>query len=88
MGLNFIGGERIQRGKGIGGLLRAASKLFSPITKLTKKALKSHSGKKIVNAVKDQALDSAVNVAKGIANGNNVKETLKDDLQAKIQGNA
>ena len=38
MGLNFIGGERIQRGKGIGGLLRAASKLFSPITKLTKKA--------------------------------------------------
>ena len=52
MGLNFIGGERIQRGKGIGGLLRAASKLFSPITKLTKKALKSHSWKKNIKCCK------------------------------------
>ena len=87
MGLNFIGGERIQRGKGIGGILRVASKLFSPITKLAKKALKSHSGKRIVNAVKEQALDSTVNVVKGVAGGKNIKETLKDEFK-NVKNNA
>ena len=81
MGLNFLGGERIQRGRGIGGLLRVASKLFSPISKLAKKALRSDPGKRILNAVKEQAVDSSVNVVKGIANGENIKETLKDEFQ-------
>ena len=81
MGLNFMGGERIQRGRGIGGLLRVASKLFTPISKLAKKALRSDPGKRILNAVKEQAVDSSVNVVKGIANGGNIKETLKDEFQ-------
>ena len=81
MGLNFLGGERIQRGKGIGGLLRVASKLFAPISVLAKKAIKSDPGKRILNAVKDQALDSSVNVVKDIASGKPIKETLKDEFR-------
>ena len=80
MGLNFLGGERIQRGRGIGGLLRVASKLFSPISTLAKKAIKSEPGKRILNAVKDQAVDSTVNVVKDIVGGKNIKETLKDEF--------
>ena len=45
----FHGGERLQRGRGIGGLLRIASKLFRPMGTLTAKALKSQTGKKITS---------------------------------------
>ena len=48
----FHGGERLQRGRGIGGLLRIASSLFRPLGSVTAKALKSAAGKKIINAVK------------------------------------
>ena len=87
MGLNFLGGERIQRGRGIGGLLKTVSKLFFPISTLAKKALKSESGKKILNAVKDQAVESTVNVVKDIAGGKNVKESLKEEFQ-NVKSNA
>ena len=49
----FHGGERLQRGRGIGGLLRIASKLFRPMGTLTAKALKSQTRKKIIEAVKN-----------------------------------
>ena len=77
----FLGGERIQRGKGIGGILRIASKLFKPLGNLAVKAVKSPTGKKIVNAVKSQAIDSSINVAKDLASGQGIKESLKDEFK-------
>ena len=63
MGIYFDGGERLQRGRGIGGLLKLASKLFSPLARVAKKALQSNTGKKLANAVKEQAIESSINVA-------------------------
>ena len=77
----FHGGERLQRGRGIGGLLRIASKLFRPMGTLTAKALKSQTGKKIVNAVKNQAIDSSINVAKDLVEGKSFKESLKEEFE-------
>ena len=81
MGMFFHGGERIQRGRGIGGLFRIASKLFKPLASLAVKAVKSPAGKKIVNAVKNQAIDSSINLAKDLAGGKSVRESLKDEFE-------
>jgi hypothetical protein len=81
MGLFFHGGERIQRGRGIGGLFRFASKLFKPLGTLAVKAVKSPAGKKIVNAVKNQAIDSSIKVAQDLVSGKSVKESLKDEFE-------
>ena len=81
MGPFFPGGKRIQRGRGIGGWLGIASKLFKPLGSLAVRAVKSTAGKKIVNAVKNQAIDSSINVAKNIASGKCVKESLKDEFE-------
>ena len=80
MGLHFIGGERIQKGKGIGGLLRFASKLFLPISRVAKKAIQSNTGKKIVDAVKEQAIDSSINLASDIVQGKDIKESFKNEF--------
>ena len=45
------------------------------------KAAKSSTGKKIVNAVKNQAIDSSLNVAKDLVSGKGVKESLKDEFE-------
>ena len=79
MGPFFPGGKRIQRGRGIGGWL--VSKLFKPLGSLAVKAVKSSTGKKIVNAVKNQAIDSSLNVAKDLVSGKGVKESLKDEFE-------
>lgn len=81
MGLHFVGGERIQRGSGIGGLLRIASKLFFPIAKVAQKVLQSDTGKQIVGAVKNQAINSSINIANDIAEGKNVKESFKNEFE-------
>jgi len=81
MGLYFTGGERIQRGRGIGGLLKIASKLFAPLASFTKKALTSNVGEKVVKAVKKQAIDSSINIAKDLASGRNVKESLQSEFE-------
>ena len=81
MGPFFLGGERVQRGRGIGGLLRSVSKLFKPLGNLAVKAAKSPAGKQIVNAVKNQAIDSSINVAKDLASGKGVRESLKDEFK-------
>lgn len=81
MGPFFHGGQRIQRGRGIGGLFRIASKLFKPLASLAVKAVKSPAGKQIVNAVKNQAIDSSINVAQDLASGKSVKESLKDEFE-------
>ena len=81
MGLYFVGGERLQKGKGIGGLMRFASKLFLPISRVAKKAIQSNTGKKIVDAVKEQAIDSSINIATDIAKGKDLKDSLKNELE-------
>ena len=81
MGLYFVGGERIQKGRGIGGLLRFASKLFLPISRVAKKAIQSNAGKKIVDAVKEQAIDSSINIATDIAKGKDLKGSLSNELE-------
>ena len=80
MGPFFIGGKRVQRGKGIGGLLRLATKLLRPVGTLAAKALKSDTGKRIVDAVKNQAIDSSLNITKDLAEGKNIKETFKNEF--------
>ena len=80
MGVYFTGGERLQRGKGIGGLLKVASKLFSPLASLAKKAVRSETGKQVLSAVKKQAIDSSINIANDIANGKSVKDSLDTEL--------
>ena len=81
MGLYFVGGERIQKGRGIGGLLRFASKLFLPISRVAKKAIQSNTGKKIIDAVKEQAIDSSINLASDIVKGKDIKDSLKDEFE-------
>ena len=39
MSLRFKGGERLQRGRGIGGLLRLVKSLFTPLVKVQVKVL-------------------------------------------------
>ena len=81
MGVYFAGGDRLQRGSGVGGLLKLASRLFSPLARVAKKALNSNTGRKIVNAVKEQAIDSSINIATDIAKGRNLKESLEDEFE-------
>ena len=81
MGLFFPGGKRIQRGRGIGGWLGIASRLFKPLGSLAVKAVKSPAGKTIVNAVKNQAIDSSINVAKDLVEGKSFKESLTDEYE-------
>ena len=81
MGLYFVGGERIQKGRGIGGLLRFASKLFLPISRVAKKAIQSNTGKKIVDAVKEQAIDSSINIASDIAKGKDLKGSFSNEFE-------
>ena len=64
MSLRFRGGERLQRGRGIGGLLRLVKSVFSPLVKTVAKAVKSNTGKALGNALKEQAISSAINLAK------------------------
>lgn len=81
MSRRFIGGDRIQRGRGVGGILRIASRLLSPIAKVVKSALQTDTGRKIGNAVKQQAIESSINLASDIAKGKTVKQSFKDELE-------
>ena len=89
MGTFFRGGERIQRGRGvgIGGVLRMASKLFTPLKNVVQKALSSKTGKKIISSVKEQAIDSSINLAKDLASGKDLKRSISDEME-NVKGNA
>ena len=60
MALRFRGGERLQRGRGIGGLLRLAKGLFKPILKSAKEAITSNAAKAIGKTVANQLVESIV----------------------------
>ena len=87
MGTFFRGGERIQRGKGIGGVLRIASKLFTPLKNIVQKALSSETGKKVISSVKEQAIDSSINLAKDLASGKDLKRSITDEI-GNVKANA
>lgn len=81
MGIHFNGVDRIQRGRGVGGLLKIAAKLFAPLKNIVKKAITSSTGKKVVDAVKTQAIDSSINLAKDIVQGGNVGESIQKEFE-------
>ena len=74
MSIRFSGGDRFQRGRGIGGLLRIAKNLFQPVVRTIGKAIKSNTGKAIGNALKEQAIESGTNLMKDVILGNDLKE--------------
>ena len=87
MTLRFTGGEYLQRGRGLGGLLRLAKSVFSPIVRTVTKAAKSSTGKSILNALKQQAIESSMNLATDALRGNDMSESFQGELTS-IRENA
>lgn len=85
MSLRFRGGERLQRGRGIGGLLRLFKSVFSPLVKSAGKtivkAATSDTGKAVLRNIKDQAIDSAVKLTADAIRGENMGESLQNEIQ-------
>ena len=85
MSLRFRGGDYIQRGRGIGGLLRLAKSVFLPLMKTAGKtvikAAKSKTGKMIGNAIKEQAISSGTNLLADVVRGNDLEESLHNEGQ-------
>ena len=84
MSLRFKGGNLLQKGRGIGGLLRAASSLFKPFFKTVGstalKVARSNTGKAIGKALKEQAISSAQNIALDTIRGENIKDSLNKEV--------
>ena len=80
MSIQFSGGERFQRGRGIGGLLRLAKGLFKPAIESIGRVVRSNTGQAIGNALKNQAIDTAKNLATDVLTGNNLKEGVKREV--------
>ena len=85
MGIQFYGGERIQKGRGIGGLLRLLKSVFLPAVKSVGKTVlrtaKSDTGKMIAHALKEQAIESGINLASSALRGENLKNAAEAELQ-------
>ena len=68
----------LQRGRGIGGWLRLAKIIFSPllrsIGKTAVKVVASQTGHKAVQVLKEQALSSSLNMVADIVRGKKMKE--------------
>ena len=82
MTLRFRGGERLQRGLGIGGLLRMAKGLFKPLFKTATKAITSNAAKTAGKAIANQLVESGANIASAALMGDNVNDSLQRELQA------
>ena len=90
--IRFNGGERYQRGRGIGGLLRLAKGLFKPAMESLGRVVKSSAGRAIGNAIKsntgraigkalkNQAIDTAKNLATDVLSGNPLNEGVKREV--------
>jgi hypothetical protein len=85
MSLRFRGGERLQRGRGIGGLLRLIKSVFSPLLKSAGKtivkAATSDTGKAVLRNIKDQAIDSAVKLGVDAIRGEDMDVSLQNEMQ-------
>ena len=84
MALRFAGGEQLQRGRGIGGLLRLMKSVFTPIAKKVGStvvtAVKSKGAKKLLNVLKDQAIDSSMALASDALKGKNMNKSLNNEM--------
>ena len=82
--LRFSGGYPIQRGRGIGGLLRTVVSFFKPVAKTigksAVKAAKSDTAKMLGNSLKEQAINTALNLTSDAIKGNDLNESLKSEL--------
>ena len=85
MSLRFRGGERLQRGRGIGGLLRLLKSVFSPLVKSAGKtivkAATSDTGKAVLRNIKDQAIDSAVKLTTDAMRGEDMNVSLQNEMK-------
>ena len=82
MSIRFSGGDRFQRGRGIGGILRLAKSLFKPVMRTVGKAVKSNTGKAIGNAIKEQVIESGTNLAVDALRGNNLRDGINREVNA------
>ena len=84
MSLKFVGGERIQRGRGLGGILRMIKSLFTPVLKSVGKnvvkAATSNTAKSIAKTLGEQAIESGINLATDALRGNNMKESANNEF--------
>ena len=84
MSLRFKGGERLQRGRGIRGLLQLVKSLYTPLVKSAGKsivkAVTSNTGKAVMNSVKDQAIDSGMKLAADALRGENMEESMYQEM--------
>ena len=80
MSIRFSGGDRFQRGRGIGGLLRLAKNLFKPIVRTVGKAVKSNTGRAIGNALKEQAIETGTNLLTDVIVGNDLNQGLNREV--------
>ena len=80
MALRFRGGERLQRGHGIGGLLRLARGLFKPLATAAKKAITSKTAKAAGKAITNQLVESGANIASDALMGNDINESFQREL--------
>ena len=80
MSIRFSGGEGFQRGRGIGGILRLAKRLFKPVITTIGKAVKSNTGKAIGNAIKEQVIESGTNLAVNALRGNNLRDGINREV--------
>ena len=85
MGVNFRGGELVQKGRGIGGFFRSLASIFKPIVKTVGssvvKAVKSDTAKDIANTLATQAIDSSLNMSKDLIMGNDLKQSFQNEQE-------
>ena len=84
MSLRFRGGERLQRGRGIGGLLRLVKSVFLPMVKTAGKqivrAATSNTGKAVMGSVRDQAISAGTNLAIDALRGSDMQESFSNEV--------
>jgi hypothetical protein len=85
MMVRFKGGELLQHGRGIGGLLRLVKSVFKPLVrtagKTIVKAAKSDVGKQVLKNLKDQAIESGVHLTSAAMRGDDMGEALNNEIQ-------
>ena len=86
MSLRFSGGQVLQRGRGIGGLLRLMKSVFAPVVKSVSRgvvsAARSEGGKKLLNVLKEQAVNSSMNIAADTLRGVDLKDSFKKEAKS------
>ena len=89
MTIRFRGGERLQRGCGIVGLLRLVKSVLSPLVKSLKQTTlnvdRSNKGQKAIASIQEQALTSAANMTADVIRGKDLKESLQNEVSTVIQ---